>query len=132
MTLIMLSERAHSRGSWTPNVASDAVEQVLHDRALGNAEKRSLLSSWASDANAVEDKPWLRRIPGRPEPVPVVTILAALRRLDDDDPPPRGGAVMRLPTRQRRDSEPHADWQHWMRNRETADPWRRRAERMSA
>ncbi len=80
------------------------LEDVLHDPTLSNADKRQLLSSWASDAHAVENKPWLRLVPGNAEPMPLAAILQALRRLDDDDPPPKGGAVIRLPiTRRERD-----------------------------
>lgn len=70
-------------------------DQVLRDEALSTAEKRAILSSWASDANAVEQQPWLRLAPGHATPVPLRAILDALRRLDDD-PPPKGGAAVRL------------------------------------
>ncbi|MGO3933589.1 hypothetical protein NP284_35395 [Rhodopseudomonas pseudopalustris] len=75
----------------------DHPDQVLRDDALCAAEKRAILSSWASDANAVEHQPWLRSLPGSGRTVPLASILAALRRLDDDDdPPPKGGAAIRL------------------------------------
>ncbi|ABD07503.1 conserved hypothetical protein [Rhodopseudomonas palustris HaA2] len=74
----------------------DDPAQVLRDNALGTAEKRAILSSWASDANAIEQQPWLRSLPGSGRTVPLAAILAALRRLDDDDPPPKGGAAIRL------------------------------------
>jgi hypothetical protein len=81
--------------------AFDQPDQVLRDRRLSKAEKRTILSSWASDAHAVESQPWLRLIPGSGQPVPLATILSALCRLDDEDPPPKGGAAIRLPDRGR-------------------------------
>lgn len=71
-------------------------DQVLRDDTLSIADKRAILSSWASDANAVEQQPWLRLAPGHRNPVPLRAILDALQRLDDDDPPPKGGAAIRL------------------------------------
>lgn len=70
---------------------------VLDDGKLSTAEKRIILSSWASDMYAVESHPALREIPGMDHPIRLADILAALRELDDDDdPPPRGGVPMRL------------------------------------
>lgn len=74
----------------------DHPDQVLRDDALSIADKRAILSSWASDANAVEQQPWLRLAPGHRDPVLLRAILDALQRLDDDDPPPKGGASIRL------------------------------------
>ncbi|QDL97586.1 hypothetical protein FLL57_09820 [Rhodopseudomonas palustris] len=76
--------------------AYDHPDQVLRDDTLSTADKRAILSSWASDANAIEQQPWLRLAPGHRNPVPLRAILDALQRLDDDDPPPRGGAAIRL------------------------------------
>jgi hypothetical protein len=59
----------------------------LSDTALSRSEKRAILSSWASDANAVESKPWLRLRPGTAHPVSLAAILDALQRLDDELPP---------------------------------------------
>jgi len=70
---------------------------VLSDDRLSTAEKRVILSSWASDIYAVESNPALREVPGIPEPLRLSDILAALRELDgEDDPRPRGGNAMRL------------------------------------
>ncbi|PZA12064.1 hypothetical protein DNX69_08550 [Rhodopseudomonas palustris] len=74
----------------------DHPDQVLRDDALSIADKRAILSSWASDANAVEQQPWLRLAPGHRNPVPLRAILDALKWLDDDEPPPKGGASIRL------------------------------------
>ena len=73
--------------------------EVLSNDILSASEKRCVLAAWASDAFAVEGKPWLRQLPGSMDPVPVALILRSLRRLDeDDDPPPRrGGAALRFP-----------------------------------
>jgi hypothetical protein len=67
--------------------------EVLNHPVLSRAEKRCVLAAWASDAFAIEAKPWLRQLPGAPDPVPVADILAALRALDDDRPPPCAGAL---------------------------------------
>ncbi|MGJ5177300.1 hypothetical protein ACQR16_00300 [Bradyrhizobium oligotrophicum] len=71
---------------------------LLNDTRLCRAEKRLILSSWASDMYAVESQPQLRKIPGIPRPLHLANILAALRQLDREDQPPRprGGAAMRV------------------------------------
>ncbi|WP_315728563.1 MULTISPECIES: hypothetical protein [unclassified Bradyrhizobium] len=76
----------------------DSPAAVLGDGRLSTAEKRLILSSWASDMYAVEDQPSLRKIPGSARPLRLPDILGALRQLDqEDDPPrPRGGAAMRI------------------------------------
>ena len=75
----------------------DSPHAVLRDHALSTAEKRAILSSWASDIYAVESAPGLRKIPGVPQPMRLAYILAALRQLDEDDGPPRpGGVPMRI------------------------------------
>jgi hypothetical protein len=72
-------------------------DQVLRASTLSRSHKRAILASWASDVHAVESKPWLRRIPGRTEPIALAAVLEALRRLDDDpEPPPKGGMAIRL------------------------------------
>lgn len=71
--------------------------EVLADPSLTPTKKRCILAAWASDAFAVEGKPWLRRITGHKAPIPLAEILSALRRLDDDDDPPRGGASSAIP-----------------------------------
>lgn len=81
-----------------PAAHYDSPDDVLDDRRLSDAEKRVVLSSWASDIYAVESCPALRDIPGISHTIRLADILSALRRLDgeDDDPPPRGGAAIRL------------------------------------
>jgi hypothetical protein len=55
---------------------------VVADPDLTLNEKRAILASWASDACAVEAAPALRCARGSPEPVPVDSVLEALRELD--------------------------------------------------
>jgi hypothetical protein len=55
---------------------------VLKDPGLSVAEKRAVLSSWASDACAVEDQPQLRWPLGLEAPIPLAEIREALMRLD--------------------------------------------------
>jgi hypothetical protein len=64
-------------------------DEVLGDPQLSDAEKRVILSSWASDMFAVESCPGLRDIPGMGHALRLADILAALRQLDGDDEPPR-------------------------------------------
>ncbi len=72
---------------------------VLTDPTLTPVQKRCILAAWASDAFAVEGKPWLRQIAGHKDPIPLAEILSALRSLDDDGDPPRGGASAAVPRR---------------------------------
>ena len=55
----------------------------LNDPDLTVQEKRAILSSWASDACAVEEMPTLRQPPGAKRPVSFDKIVDALRSLDD-------------------------------------------------
>ncbi len=56
--------------------------EVLKDPHLDRQEKRAILSSWASDACAVEDQPQLRWLIGTDAPVRLEAVLEALDRLD--------------------------------------------------
>lgn len=60
-------------------------DDVVRDPELNMGEKRAILSSWASDACAVESMPTLRRPPGIPQPISLNVIMDALRRLDHPD-----------------------------------------------
>jgi hypothetical protein len=62
-------------------------DDVLADRTLDLQEKRAILSSWASDACAIESMPALRQPPGSSEPVSFDQIMDALRRLDGEPGP---------------------------------------------
>jgi hypothetical protein len=55
---------------------------VVKDPDLDLADKRAILSSWASDACAAEGRPELRWLIGTDAPVRVGEVLQALRRLD--------------------------------------------------
>ena len=65
-----------------PGVGFSHPRDVLKDPLLDRDEKRAVLSSWASDASAVQDQPTLRWMLGTPEPVPLNDIREALLRLD--------------------------------------------------
>lgn len=65
-----------------PAVGFGHPRDVLKDPLLDKDEKRAVLSSWASDASAVQDQPTLRWLLGTPEPVPLTDIREALERLD--------------------------------------------------
>jgi hypothetical protein len=57
-------------------------KDVLRDTRLSLTEKRAILSSWASDACAVESMPALRQPPGAETPVSFDQIMDALCSLD--------------------------------------------------
>ncbi len=65
-----------------PAVGFQNPEDVVRDPHLTFREKREILSSWASDASAVQDEPRLRWLLGTVEPVPWQDVIAALKRLD--------------------------------------------------
>jgi len=65
-----------------PAVGFTIPDDVLKDPDLSVAEKRAILSSWASDASAVQDDPTLRWLLGTPEPAPYADVRDALLRLD--------------------------------------------------
>jgi len=92
------SPTAAEHALFHPAAHYDSPDDVLNDRQLSDAEKRIVLSSWASDIYAVESCPALRDIPGIGHSIRLADILSALRRLgsEEDDPPPRGGVAMRL------------------------------------
>jgi hypothetical protein len=55
---------------------------VVRDAILTTAEKRAILSSWASDASAVESMPALRQILGSGHVVKFDEVIDALQELD--------------------------------------------------
>lgn len=65
-----------------PAVGFQNPDDVVKDPHLSLREKREILSSWASDASAVQDDPRLRWLLGTVEPVTLTEVLAALKRLD--------------------------------------------------
>jgi hypothetical protein len=79
-----------------PSRAYKHPTDVLEDPDLTKYEKRAILSSWASDACAVENAPGARRPPGTDQPVSYDDVIDALCALDDEPTPPKpGGAKMR-------------------------------------
>ena len=65
-----------------PGVGFSHPSEVVKDPHLTDDAKREVLSSWASDASAVMDEPWMRWLLGTPEPVPLADVREALLRLD--------------------------------------------------
>lgn len=65
-----------------PALAFDHPMDVVNDPDLTTGEKKAILATWASDAQALEDQPAFRRIDPHRGPVPIDDILAALRQLD--------------------------------------------------
>jgi len=84
-----------------PGQAFDHPNDVVDDPDLTINEKRAILSSWASDACAVDSQPGLRRRPGAVRVVTFDDIVDALKALDaaDGDSEPR--AVQRQLRKQR-------------------------------
>jgi hypothetical protein len=58
---------------------------VLAAADIGNAEKRAILASWASDIFAIESIPALRLYPGADKAVSYDEIIEALKALDKND-----------------------------------------------
>lgn len=72
--------------------------EVVANPFLDTLQKRCILATWASDAFAVPDKPWLRQIPRSDATVRIGDIILALKSLDgNDDGPPSGTRRMFLP-----------------------------------
>ena len=65
-----------------PAVGFQNPDDVVKDPHLTLHDKREILSSWASDASAVQDEPQLRWLLGTVEPVRLDDVRAALQRLD--------------------------------------------------
>jgi len=65
-----------------PAVGFSHPSDVVKDPHLSTDEKRLVLSSWASDACAVDSRPGWRRPLGSDVEVPLAEILEALDRLD--------------------------------------------------
>jgi hypothetical protein len=68
----------------TPSLAFTHPDDVLSQPGLTTAERRAILASWASDAHAVEDAPWLRQLECGAR-IPLGEVLAALRALDMEE-----------------------------------------------
>src|SRR4051812_27773437 len=65
----------------TPALAFSPPNDVLTNPDLTDPERKAILASWASDAHAVENMPWLRRVKNG-WTVSLADVLAALRALD--------------------------------------------------
>ncbi len=65
-----------------PAVGFERPDEVVKDPHLTIHDKREILSSWASDASAVQDEPCLRWLLGTAEPVALDEVTAALKRLE--------------------------------------------------
>jgi hypothetical protein len=98
----------HDKTRRTPSVAREVFGHpydVVDNPSLSPDEKRALLASWASDANAVPHLPSLRQLPDG-SIVKVDDILGALKAMDErcDIVNGRGNRtkVWRLPLRRRR------------------------------
>lgn len=65
-----------------PAVGFSHPRDVLKDPWLCTDEKRAILSSWASDASAVEGQPTQRWLFGTDAAVALSDVMEALRRLD--------------------------------------------------
>jgi len=68
-----------------PAQAFDHPNDVVNDPDLTLHEKRAILSSWASDACAVESHPHLRQPPGASRVVTFDEVVDALKALDAAD-----------------------------------------------
>jgi hypothetical protein len=68
----------------TPAAAFSHPDDVLSHSGLTIAEKRAILASWASDAHAVDDLPWLRQLECGAR-IPLSEVLCALRSLDAEE-----------------------------------------------
>lgn len=95
---VRLDDRSNDIDAYSLLAASfSQPSEVLSNPVLSASEKRCVLAAWASDAFAVDSHPWLRQLPGAPNPIPVAEILKSLRQIDDeDDPPPRHGGASGL------------------------------------
>jgi hypothetical protein len=67
---------------------------VLKEASLDLAERRAILSAWASDACAVESSPTLRHPAFAKRPVSFDEIMAALAELDRREQPGRSGRIL--------------------------------------
>ena len=62
---------------------------VAHHPSLEPEVKRAILASWASDRNAVESQPGMRKPPELGKPVGIDDIFNAMKSLDEHNRPTR-------------------------------------------
>jgi hypothetical protein len=67
-----------------PSQAFGHPSEVVSHPDLTVNEKRAILTSWASDACAMQAVPTLRRLPGGRHPVHFDEVMDALRALDEE------------------------------------------------
>src|ERR1700752_379728 len=81
---LIRSQALGGTNEWRPRakLRFDHPDDVVDEPTLGPAEKRAVLSSWASDASAVRDEPELRWLLGTPEHVPIGEVQEARAKLD--------------------------------------------------
>jgi len=79
-----------------PGTVFELPTDVVTHPDLTLAEKRAILSSWASDASAIASCPALRAPKGLKAPVSIDAILDALCELDGEPRNPPGGKACRL------------------------------------
>lgn len=84
MTSISLHDRDVVQASAIP-AGIHFPHEILDRDDLSHRAKREILSAWASDANAVENMPTLRHLPGTPFPVLYSSIMDARERLDREE-----------------------------------------------
>ena len=84
-------------GTMQANRFYDRPADVLADPSLTLAQRRAILSSWASDACAVPSSPPMRHAPFARSAVPIDEIMGALFELDRTELP--SPAHSRLTTR---------------------------------
>jgi hypothetical protein len=92
-----------------PAQAFDHPTDVANDPDLTLNEKRAILSSWASDACALESQPALRRPPGMARTITFDEIVDALKALDATTKTDAPQAVRRE-LRKRRLARPAVPW----------------------
>ena len=87
----MLENQPQCDGALLPSCRSATVmhdyvhpREVVEDDRLNQAEKRTILCFWASDACSVESRPGFRWLPGTPGPILFDHVMAALWSLDDN------------------------------------------------
>src|SRR6202171_5303993 len=81
------------------------MPQSVRDATLTTAEKRAILSSWASDACAIESMPALRQIPASGRVVKFDEVIDALQELDGN----AGDIGMEEPQRRHRGPDRGSD-----------------------
>jgi hypothetical protein len=79
-----MSNEVSSRNALPLEWLIDHPDDVRSHSGLTIAEKRAILASWASDAHAVDDMPWLRQLECGAR-IPLSEILSALRSLDGEE-----------------------------------------------